>query len=176
MGKEFYNTDMQKILKKYDVNHYSTYSTLKASVVERFNQSQKRIWKIFTLNGNYSGSTSLPRLVSDYNACKHRTIRDRRKTWIRCTARYKSLAKFKVSNSIRVSKYKMIFEKGYTLNWTTEMFMIVKMQGTNLITYLLEDYRGKSVWSTSYIALLIRTCISWRKYCAGRETRYTLSG
>ncbi|XP_012057324.1 PREDICTED: uncharacterized protein LOC105620444 [Atta cephalotes] len=36
MGKEFYNADVQKILKKHDVNHYSTYSTLKASVIERF--------------------------------------------------------------------------------------------------------------------------------------------
>ena len=31
MGKEFYNVDVQKILKKHNVNHYSTYSTLKAS-------------------------------------------------------------------------------------------------------------------------------------------------
>ena len=31
-GKEFYNADVQKILKKYNVNHYSTYSTLKASM------------------------------------------------------------------------------------------------------------------------------------------------
>jgi len=34
MGKEFYNADVQKILKKHDVNHYFTYSILKASVVE----------------------------------------------------------------------------------------------------------------------------------------------
>ena len=27
MGKEFYNNDVQKILKKYDVNHNFTYST-----------------------------------------------------------------------------------------------------------------------------------------------------
>ena len=41
MGKEFYNADVQKILKKHDDNHYSTYSTLKASVVERFNRTLK---------------------------------------------------------------------------------------------------------------------------------------
>jgi len=41
MGKEFYKADVQKILKKHDVNHYSTYSTLKASVVERFNRTLK---------------------------------------------------------------------------------------------------------------------------------------
>jgi len=30
--KEFYNADVQKISKKHDVNHYSMYSMLKASV------------------------------------------------------------------------------------------------------------------------------------------------
>jgi len=54
-------------------------------------------------------------------------------------------AKFKVGDSVRVSKYKTIFEKGYTPNWTTEVFKIVKVQRTNPVTYLLEDYRGKSI-------------------------------
>ena len=36
-------------------------------------------------------------------------------------------AKFKVGDSVRVSKYKTIFEKGYTPNWTTEVFTIVKV-------------------------------------------------
>jgi len=59
-------------------------------------------------------------------------------------------SKFKVGDSVRVSKYKTIFEKGYTPNWTTEVFTIVKMQRTNPVTYLLEDYRGKSVAGAFY--------------------------
>jgi len=51
-------------------------------------------------------------------------------------------AKFKVGDSVRVSKYKTIFEKGYTPNWTTEVFKIVKVQRTNPITYF--HYREKS--------------------------------
>ena len=89
MGKEFYNVDVQKILKKHNINHYSTYSTLKASIVERFNRTLKSdMWMMFTLNGNYKWIDELPRLVSDYNARKHRTIgmrpadvRDCRKTF-----------------------------------------------------------------------------------------------
>jgi len=72
MGKKFNNADVQKILKKHDVNHYSMYSMLKA-VIERFNRS-KTTWKMFTLNGNYKWIDELPRLVLDYNARKHRTI------------------------------------------------------------------------------------------------------
>jgi len=58
-------------------------------------------------------------------------------------------AKFKVGDSVRVSKYKTVFEKGYTPNWT-ELFKIVKVQRTNSVTYLLEDYRGKSIAGAFY--------------------------
>jgi len=44
-----------------------------------------------------------------------------------------------MGDSVRVSKYKTVFEKGYTLNWTTEVFKIVKVQRTNPVTYLLEE-------------------------------------
>ena len=37
------------------------------------------------------------------------------------------LSKFKVGDSVRVSKYKTIFEKSYIPNWTTEVFTIVKI-------------------------------------------------
>jgi len=59
-------------------------------------------------------------------------------------------AKFKVGDSVRVSKYKTVFEKGYTPNWTTEMFKIVKVQRTNPVTYLLEDCRGKFIAGAFY--------------------------
>lgn len=39
--KEFYNDTVQRLLKRYNVNHYSTYSVMKASVVERFNRTLK---------------------------------------------------------------------------------------------------------------------------------------
>jgi len=61
-----------------------------------------------------------------------------------------SPAKFKVGDLVRVSKHKMVFEKGYTSNWTTEVFKIVKVQRTNPVTYLLEDYRGKSIVGAFY--------------------------
>jgi len=58
-------------------------------------------------------------------------------------------SKFKVGDSVRVSKYKTIFEKGYTPNWT-KVFKIVKIQRTNSVTYLLEDYHGKFVAAAFY--------------------------
>ena len=70
--KEFYNSDMQKLLKKHNINHYSTYSVMKISVVERFNYTlMNDMWKQFMYNGN--GSTSC-RVSSNYKVRKHRNI------------------------------------------------------------------------------------------------------
>ena len=46
--------------------------------------------------------------------------------------------KFSVGDRLR--KYQGIFEKGYTSNWGTEIFSIVKVQKTKPVTYKLKDY------------------------------------
>ncbi|KAG5333234.1 SETMR methyltransferase, partial [Acromyrmex charruanus] len=40
-------------------------------------------------------------------------------------------SKFKIVNSVRMSKYKMVFEKGYMPNWIIEVFTIIKVQHIN---------------------------------------------
>jgi len=149
---------VQKLLKKHGINHYSTYSVMKASVVERLNRTLKNdIWKQFTLNGNYRWIDLLPHLVSEYNARKHRTIgmrlidvtpaiADRLLTVVYSRIKIAAPARFKVGDSVRVSKYKTLFEKGYTPNWTTEVFKIIKVQKTNPVTYLLENSCGNRRW------------------------------
>lgn len=169
MGKEFYNADVQKVLKKHDINHYSTYSVLKASIIERWNRTLKNdMWRMFTLNGSHKWVNELPRLVSDYNNRRHRTI-GMRPVDVNSEVAEKLLgtvyshikimgpAKFKVNDSVRVSKHKTTFSKGYTPNWTTEVFKIVKVQRTNPVTYLLEDYRGKQIAGAFYEYELHRT-------------------
>ncbi|XP_018338847.1 PREDICTED: uncharacterized protein LOC108746523 [Trachymyrmex septentrionalis] len=119
------------------------------------------MWKMFTLNSNSKWVDELPCLVSDYNARKHRTISMRSADAIFAIAerllgtvysaiKIASPAKFKVGDSVHVSMYKTIFEKGYTPNWTTEVFTIIKVRRTNPVTYLLEDYRRKSVAGAFY--------------------------
>lgn len=64
-GKEYYNSVVQALLKKYNVNHYSTYSEKKASIVERFNRTLKtRMYRAFTEHGNYRWLDLLPELVA----------------------------------------------------------------------------------------------------------------
>jgi hypothetical protein len=73
------------------------------------------------------------------------TIADKLLTTVYNRIKIAAPARFKVGDSVRVSKFKTIFEKGYTPNWTAEVFKIVKVQKTNPVTYLLEDSRGNSV-------------------------------
>lgn len=58
---------------------------------------------------------------------------------------------FKVGDAVRLSKYRTTFERGYTPNWTTEIFTIRKIQySTDPITYLLEDYRKDPIEGSVY--------------------------
>ena len=54
-------------------------------------------------------------------------------------------AKFKVGDKVRASKFKALFEKGYTPNWSTEVFEIVSVQRTYPVTYILRDSAGEPI-------------------------------
>ncbi|XP_029672381.1 uncharacterized protein LOC115241012 [Formica exsecta] len=156
-GKEFYNAEVRKFAEKREVNHYSTYSVMKASIVERFNCTLKNsMWKYFTLSGTYKWIDELSRLVEKYNTRKHRTIdmrpvdvtpaiADKLLNTVYSNIKIAAPAKLKVADPVRVSKFKTIFEKGFTPNWTTKIFRITKIQRTNLVTYLLKDSRGEPI-------------------------------
>ena len=57
-----------------------------------------------------------------------------------------SKPKFKIAGKVRISKYKRkVFDKGYTPNWTEEIFLVNKIQSTNLITYRLKDLNNEEI-------------------------------
>ena len=53
--------------------------------------------------------------------------------------------KFKVGDHVRISKYKNIFAKGYTPNWSEEVFIINKIKNTVLWTYSISDLNGEKI-------------------------------
>ena len=46
-------------------------------------------------------------------------------------------SKFKVGDHVRISKYKNIFAKGYSPNWSEEVFLISKIKNTVPWTYFI---------------------------------------
>ena len=52
---------------------------------------------------------------------------------------------FKVGNHVRISKYKNIFAKGYTPNWSEELFVIKKVKNTVSGTYVASDLNSERI-------------------------------
>ena len=65
--------------------------------------------------------------------------------------------KFKVGDHVRISKYKTIFAKGYTPNWSEEVFVISKIKKTVTWTYVINHLNGKEIIGTFYEKELLRT-------------------
>lgn len=168
-GKEFFNNIFQNLMRMYKINHYSTYSTLKASIVERFNRTLKeKMWREFSFNGNYKWLPMLKGLLHAYNNSTHRTIKmrpidvNKKNANDLLSSAYNRIkiapkGKFKSGDQVRISKFKHAFEKGYTPNWSTEVFTIRKVNMTNPVTYLLDDFQGQSIQGSFYEMELQKT-------------------
>lgn len=171
-GKEFYNQHFQRLMKKYAINHYSTYSKMKASIVERLNRTiLTKLWRTFNLQGTHKWVTQLQPIIQQYNSTFHRTIKMRpldvnkqNQNELLQTAykRNQTLihnkrSKFKVNDFVRISKFKSIFEKGYTPNWSTEIFRINKILPTEPVTYRLIDLSDNIIKGCFYSHELLKT-------------------
>ena len=58
--------------------------------------------------------------------------------------------KFKVGDHMRISKYTNIFAKGYTPNWSEEVFVVSKIKNTVPWTYVISDFNGEDIVGTFY--------------------------
>ena len=65
--------------------------------------------------------------------------------------------KFKVGDHVRISKYKNIFAKGYTPNWSEEVFVIKKVKNAVPWTYVINDLNGEEIIGTFYEKELQKT-------------------
>ena len=69
----------------------------------------------------------------------------------------KQKPKFKVGDKVRISKYKRnVFDKGYTPNWSEEIFTVDEIQHTNPITYKLKDLRDEDIEGSFYEPELLK--------------------
>jgi len=152
-GTEFYNKDFKRLMN--GINHYSTYSVIKAGQAERFVRTIKeKLFKRFSLQGSYKWYNILENVLKEYNSTKHRTIgmapikvdnklvEQHLLRTVYNHIKVTEVPKFKVNDVVRISRHKKMFEKGYTIKWTPELFRIRFIRLTSPITYLLEDLHG----------------------------------
>ncbi|XP_008205591.1 uncharacterized protein LOC103315978 [Nasonia vitripennis] len=161
-----------KTIKTYEINLYSTYSNLKAAICERFNRTlNNSMWKQFSLRSSFKWYDVLSKLLTAYNSRKHRTIGMKPKdvtaanielvmkkfAHVAAAAAKQQKPKFKVNDKVRVSKAKNLFEKGYTANWSTEIFTISRVRRTKPVTYELKDFRDEPIAGCFYEQELSKT-------------------
>lgn len=169
-GKEFYNVSFTKLMKKHNINHYSTYSQVKSSIVERFNRTFKSmLYRLFSLRGNYNYTKNLPDLINTYNNKVHHTVgmtpsevNFSNEAFLLANVysskvKRKDKQRFKEGDFVRVSKKRTIFSRGYTPNWSTEVFKIINVRNTIPYTYLLDDLTGQPIQGAFYAQELQKT-------------------
>ena len=101
-------------------------------------------------------------IVNKYNNTKHNTIKmkpkdvgDDNKVYI--DEHNKKSARFNVNDRVRISKFKTIFAKGYTPNWSKEIFVINNINDTVPWTYSLKDLNGGEILGIFYDRELQKT-------------------
>ena len=58
--------------------------------------------------------------------------------------------KFKVGDHVRISKFKNVFAKGYTPNWSEEFFFVKEIKSTVPWTYVISDLNGEEIVGSFY--------------------------
>ena len=155
-GSEFYNRDFKKWLSDNNIIMYSTFNEGKSVVAERFIRTLKnKLYKHMTASGKNMYSDVLDDVVNEYNNTKHNTIKmkpidvgDNKRVYI--DEHNEKDSRFKVGDRVRTSKFKNIFAKGYTPNWSKEIFIVGKINDTVPHTYNLKDLNDQEIISSFY--------------------------
>jgi hypothetical protein len=113
------------------------------------------MWTEFTRNNNKKWISLLPELIDRYNNKIHSTIgmspiegmKDENYKIVSDRINdYDSTiinkAKYIIGDKVRIYRWKKDFEKGYTPNWSKELFTVADIIHTNPITYQIKDLKG----------------------------------
>ena len=129
---------------------YSAHNEGKSVAAERFIKTLKnKICKHMTAISKNGYFDVLNDIVGEYNNSYHKIIKMKPiDVKSDSFAKYneesnKKDLEFKVGDHVRISKYKNIFGKGYTPNWSEEIFVVKKIKNTVPWTYIISDLNGK---------------------------------
>ena len=120
---------------------------------------------MFTLNNNTVYWDKIDNIVNNYNNLRHSSIKmspveaskkkNESKVWSNLYGNLKydkpGKSKFAIGDKVRISKYKRaVFDKGYTPNWSEEMFVVNCVIRTRPITYSVVDLMGEAIEGSFY--------------------------
>ena len=155
-GGEFYNNVFKKWLSDNNIIMYSTYNEGKSVVAERFIRTLKnKLYKHMTATAKSVYYDVLDDVINKYNNTKHSTIKikpidvkNNKRVYI--DEHNEKDSRFKVGDRVRISKFKNIFAKEYTSNWSKEIFIVDKINDTVPYTYNLKDLNDEEIIGSFY--------------------------
>ena len=147
-GSEFYNKSFKKWLEDNDIKMYSTHNEGKSVVAERFIMTLKnKIHKHMAVVSKNVYFNTLDDIVDECNNTYH-TIFNQKK---------ERDPKFKIGDYVRISRYKNIFAKRYTTNWSEEVFVIRKIKNTVPWIKNINNLNDEEITETFYEKELQKT-------------------
>ena len=151
------NNVFEKWLSDNDIIMYSPYNEGKSVVAERFIRTLKnKLYKYITATGKKVYYDVLDDVVNKYNNTKHSTVKmkpidvgdNNKRVYI--DEHNEKDSRFKVGDRVRISKFKNIFAKGYAPNWSSEIFIVDKVNDTIPYTYNLKNLNDEEIIGSFY--------------------------
>ena len=151
-------------MKENNIEMYWTYNEGKSVVTERFIKTLKnKIFKHITAVSRNVYFDVLDDTVDNNNNTFHRII-EMKPIDVKsdCYAEYnvdsnEKDPKFKVDDHIRLLRKKNFFAKGYTPNWSEEIFVISKIKNSIPWIYVVNGLNGEEITGTFYEKELQKT-------------------
>ena len=159
-GTEFMGAAFQKMLKQNNIRFFTADNYTKEAIIERFNRTlRSRLWKFFEASNSKYYLDVLPDIVHSYNNRVHRTTGmapanvtpyNAYKVWKKMYGHLlkerKQKAKLKINDLVRLNKSKKTFEKGYSSNYTREIFVIHSISHSGVLPrYKVKDLDGEVI-------------------------------
>ena len=136
-GGEFYNNVFKNWLKNEGIDMYLTYNEGKSVVAERFVRTLKnKLYKHMTSVGKDVYYDVLDNTVKKDNDSVNKSIgmkpkdvgSDDEAAYVEQSN--EKGARFSVGDRVKISKFIRVFAKGYTPNWSKEIFVVSKVKNT----------------------------------------------
>ena len=163
-GDEFYNNVFKKWFSDNDIIMYSTFNEGKLVVAERFIRTLKnKLYRHKTATGKNVYYDVLDGIVNEYNNTKDSTIKIKPNDYgynnkrVYIDEHNEKDSRFKVGGRVRISKFKNIFAKGYTPNWSKETFIVDKINDTVPYAYNLKGLNDEEIIGSFYDRELQKT-------------------
>ena len=165
-GKEFDNAEVARVLREARVRRFTTENeTVKASIVERFNRTLRdRLARYMTYRDGDRYADALQPLVDSYNRTPHGSTgvppakvdeTNQEDVWFRLFEEDASpgvrAPRLSPGDHVRISKARGAFERGYTPNWSEEVFVVSEtVVDARPVVYRIRDLAGEDVRGTFY--------------------------